>query len=60
MKNMKDMDSATENEKVLEWWESFDGILDKLRELRDENLELKKENAILKQTKTRRKKSKPS
>lgn len=29
-------------EEQLEWWETFDGILGKLKELRDENIDLKK------------------
>lgn len=32
---------AEETEK-LEWWETFDGILGKMKELRDENITLKK------------------
>lgn len=32
-----------EEEKELEWWETFDGIIDKLKELRDENIKLKEQ-----------------
>ena len=38
-----------------EWWETFEGILDKIEELHKENLELKEKICILKTVKKPRK-----
>lgn len=35
-------------EEKRQWWETFDGILDRMRELKEENEALKKENEKLK------------
>jgi hypothetical protein len=47
---MKNTDS-TDTQNELEWWQSLDGILEKFEGIYKENLELKKEIAILKQKK---------
>jgi hypothetical protein len=50
---MKNTDS-TDTQNELEWWQSLDGILEKFEGIYKENLELKKEIAILKQKKPRK------
>jgi len=52
------MDNIIElKDREMEWWETFDGVLSKLEELRKENLQLKEELLILKKRKRRKKKN---
>jgi regulator of replication initiation timing len=44
-------------ENNLEWWQSFDGILGKVQELKEENEKLKAENVKLKKRKPRKRKT---
>lgn len=55
MNSKKDMDLVPTD--APQWWETFDGILEKLEELHKENLELKQEIVKLKKSKTRKKSS---